>query len=333
VAAALVGLGGAGIVAGAWPLLRVAGAARGALAALALVGSGALLRWLGGRLGLRRGAARVLRWTVSRPVGAGHWPRPLQAGLVISTALVGILPTLWSTLAAMAVAAWCAHAMARHRGDGPEWPWAFLAVAGLGAAVRYMAVIVGVTDPAMTALPDAPFSTPAEYLLAPGVLLAAWGLLGLPPFTRFAPGTLLAPVGLLVVYRVAVAGLPDGVDHWRPVLWSAVAAAMLIAAVARDRRQLVVAVALLALTAMDAGTGLAAALLLGGAMVALAGPTLVPHAPRGAWRAGWLACGGGGMLTLRAALPHEVVLSLVGVVAVLLALSATGGHAAAPEPA
>lgn len=321
------------LAAGVAPLLWLAGPARSTLAALVLLGAG----WLAGRgaraLGLGAFARRLTRPLAPRVPAAASAAsaggRRWMAALAAASLLTALLPTLWTVVLAAAAAAFAAERVARARGTAARWPIVAVAVVLVVAGAGALMVVSGERDPRIAALPDAPFSTAAEYLLAPALLASLWGFTGLAPFTRLVPGAMLAPAGLAVLARVVLGAVPDGVDHWRPIVWLVVVAAIGVAALQGRRDLLLVGAATLALTSAST-EGLASALFLGaGAVLALAVPAAWAGRVPLVRPLGWALAGWGGVLALQGALAREVVLTLLATAAVAAAI-ASGGEAAAP---
>jgi hypothetical protein len=90
-------------------------------------------------------------------------------------------------------------------------------LATLAPAYWLFATIAGPEGLGLQGLADLPLSPAAESLIAPLILLAAWALSGVWPVPRRLPAGLVGPAGLFLAGRVALAALPDGVAHWRPM--------------------------------------------------------------------------------------------------------------------
>ncbi|MGE0354563.1 MAG: hypothetical protein AB7Q69_15205 [Gemmatimonadales bacterium] len=331
--AAVFTLAGAGQL--LWGFRGVVGAAAGAgrVALLALgIGAGlALLVALGWltRLG------PAVRWL------DGHWLAPRPPGPLLRftdpadqalsfVLLVGIAGTvLAQPLAVMMlsalIAAVAGHALMRRAGEGTPLPVLPLFVLALIPVYRFMAAIVP-PDGGLTfrALIDAPWSPAAENLLVPYIAVAAWGFLGFWPFHGLVPGRLLAPLGGVLLLRLA-GPLPDGLLHWSPVIVPLAALAIWHAALAGPARAeaglitLLSALAVLGITVDPVGTGAAAAWLLGLAGLRAAMRRALEYLPPltlGLGRLAWLPAVWGGLIVVAAGLQAETVYTVVVVAAV-----------------
>jgi hypothetical protein len=92
-----------------------------------------------------------------------------------------------------------------------------LGAALVGIALALMLTILGPDGGSIAALPDGPFSPPAERLLV--MLLGAGSLLlaGIPPFSRSSPGLALAPLAGILMARLVAPVLPGGLLEWQPL--------------------------------------------------------------------------------------------------------------------
>ncbi|HEX5818063.1 MAG TPA: hypothetical protein VFY20_04250 [Gemmatimonadales bacterium] len=192
----------------AWPLLRESRPLVAMLAAVAVVMLFlAWAVWSGGRASEDRFAPHrawlaagtvSLRWTVAALAVLAALSPDFGVSLVCAALLalllyvraprrapIDRLPVLPFAAVATLVAAWLAW-----RAAGPDG----LAVAGLG---------------------DAAFSPALQVLLGALVLPSLLALAGVPPFDRFVPGAVLAPVAAALLAHSVVPGLPDAVEHWR----------------------------------------------------------------------------------------------------------------------
>lgn len=86
-----------------------------------------------------------------------------------------------------------------------------------GVALIFMLTILGPGGGSIAALPDGPFSPPAERLLV--LLLGAASLLlaGIPPLSRTPPRLGLAPLAAILMARLVVPALPGGLLEWQPL--------------------------------------------------------------------------------------------------------------------
>ena len=209
--------------------------------------------------------------------------------------------------------------------------WAIVIVAiALGPAAWLLATIAGDQSLATAALPDLPLSPAAEALLAPLLLLAAWSVAGLWPMPRSAITGIAGLAGLMLIARVAVPALPEGLDHWRPLAYPILAVGLWQAVVSRRWPAAPVGGALFALIA-GSPVGLVAACWLGGAAL---GATIAEYLARRGLA--WLPClsalaaGVGVLAATTAGLKSEVVYTTVAVAGLALLLAAGSGRRAAP---
>jgi hypothetical protein len=292
---------------GAWPLLRESRPAVAMLAAVTVVLLSLVwAAWSGGRVSEERFALQrawmaagtvSLRWTVAALAVLAVLSPDFGVALVCAALLalllyvraprrapVDRLPVLPLAAVATLAAAWLAW-----RAAGPDG----LGVAGLG---------------------DAAFSPALQTLLGVLVLPSLFVLAGVPPFDRFVPGAVLAPVAAALLAHSVVPGLPDAVEHWRSAgaLWLVLGAAD---AMRRQRDALVLACAsLFALLVGGEAARLAGSVLaLVAALLELApasGREIPAWAGRVVIAAALVAWG----VALRAALATEVVYSVAMVV-------------------
>lgn len=310
--AAAVGLlaGAAALLWGGRTLLGEAPALSIGLAFLIVVGAGMILLVPGrlARLGGDPGA------TAPRP-HAGI------AGLLAGGLAVLAGPHVSVVFLGCIIAAWAGYLLQRAAG-GPAVPLAPALTLLLLPAWWFMATVAGPEGLGIGALGSLPLSPAAEQLLAPILLLAAWALAGLWPLHRQMPGPLTAPIGAMLVARVALPAVPDGLEHWRALAAPLVVAGIWHAALTGRLALLAIGLAWVGLLA-PGGHGLAgAALLLAGALVLeLARPFGAANPRRAAAvrLALGLATGCGALLAVEAALGGEVVYSVVAVAGIVSA--------------
>jgi hypothetical protein len=293
-----LGWGSAGVVAQAAP-----GATLVTLLALVAIG---LLLLLPGRL--VRPVAEASDGPPSRPLEGG-------AGLVAGALAVAAGPHLSLVIVGALLAGWSGYLLQRDAG-GSRVPIAPALTLILLPAWWLMATIAGPEGLRMTALATLPLSPAAERLLAPAFLLSAWALCGLWPLHRQTPAAFTAPVGALLLARVAFPAMPDGLEHWRPLAMPVVVAGIWQAALAGSPPRLAVGLAWVGLLAPD-GQGLAgAALLLAAALLAELADPIARGDGRlaaGARVALGLTAGCGGLLAVTAGLRGEVVYTVLAV--------------------
>jgi hypothetical protein len=205
-------------------------------------------------------------------------------------------------------------------------------------AWRLMATIAGPEGFSIGSLPDLPWSPAAERLLAPVLLVAAWVMSGLWPWHRQEPAALTAPVAALLVTRVAIPAVPDGLDHWRALAFPVVLLGLWHGVVTRRRAESVVGLAWVGLiTATPVGQAGGALLLLAGLALELAErlPARVKRAAPVVRAVATLGLGTGALLAIEGGLRTEVVYSVVAAAALLVGAewqsSAQASTASAPN--
>ena len=195
----------------------------GTLAALAVVAGVAGLAWQGARLVLRR-------WPAP---GAGTAPRigPRWAGCAAAgVVLAAIGPQVLLIFAGVVLSALAIGSDALGGRRLSPARAVVIVVIALGPAAWLLVTIAGDQSLATAELSELPLSPAAEVLLAPLLLLAAWSVAGLWPMPRSTITGIAGLAGLMLIARVAVPALPEGLEHWRPLaypilsvgLWQAV---------------------------------------------------------------------------------------------------------------
>ena len=149
------------------------------------------------------------------PLPPSRYPDPLLlAGLALAAAAPHLLLLeLGMVLALVSVV----RAALRHQPNRWRLAVPLLGAALAGIALALMLTILGPDGGSIAALPDGPFSPPAERLLV--MLLGAGSLLlaGIPPFSRSPPGLDLAPLAAILMARLVVPALPGGLLEWQPL--------------------------------------------------------------------------------------------------------------------
>ena len=289
------------------PLLRRSRPVVAMLAATTLVLLGlAWSSWSDGRPTEKRGPWQR-RWLSAGAV-SGRWAAVALAVLAVVATNLGVV--LVST--ALLLLLLYAHAPRQETLD--RLPVLPLAAAAFLLAAWLAWRAAGADGLALAGLGDAAFSPALQTLLGALLLPASLALAGVPPFDRFMPGAVLAPVAAVLLGRYLLPGLPDAVEHWRSAgaLWLVLAAAD---AVRRHRRALLVAcTALFAiLVGGDAARGWGGVLAFVAALfdIVPATPRVIPpwaaRATLGVALVAWGAA-------LRAMLATEVVYSVAMVV-------------------
>lgn len=137
-------------------------------------------------------------------------------GAVLGTGVVAFGPHLAVVFAGAMLTAWSAWVLERGSGLAGRLPLAPALTLLLVPLYWLLDTIAGPESLAIRALPQIPMSPAAERLAAPGLLVVSWALSGLWPFHRQLPGALTAPACGLLLYRVGLEVMPDGLAHWRP---------------------------------------------------------------------------------------------------------------------
>ena len=295
----------------------------GTLAALAVVAGVAGLAWQGARLVLRR-------WPAP---GAGTAPRigPRWAGCAAAgVVLAAIGPQVLLIFAGVVLSALAIGSDALGgRRLSPAWAVVIVVIA-LGPAAWLLVTIAGDQSLATAELSELPLSPAAEVLLAPLLLLAAWSVAGLWPMPRSTITGIAGLAGLMLIARVAVPALPEGLEHWRPLAYPILSVGLWQAVVSRRWPAALVGWALFALISgsRDAGSS---AWWLGGAAL---GATIAEYSARR--EVAWLSClsalaaGVGALPAAVAGLEGEVVYTTLTVAGIAVLLAAESGREAAP---
>jgi hypothetical protein len=183
--------------------------------------------------------------------------------------------------------------------------------------LRTIAGPVGLT---MLTLPNIPLSPAAERMLSAVLLVAAWGASGLPPFHRQMTGVLSAPAVALLLTRVGMEAVPDGLGFWRTIAFPILVAALWFAAFRKRLDLVAVAGGFLGLLSLDSDGIVGGFLLLAAAILLGVGPRIrIVLMLLAAW---------GGIEALTGTLRVEVVYSILAMVGVGVALATAGpiGH-------
>jgi hypothetical protein len=306
-----------------------AGGFRVVASAGALGLAGAVLIRSSRALASTRPAEKLGRWIFGEPLrprhGAGGWNRRLAAAVAAGASAAALGSHIELVFLGTIAAAWCAHLLFHSRGTRPA-PLAPALTLLLVPTYWLLRTIAGPVGTSIGALPSVPLSPAAESVVAPALLLVAWGVSGLWPFHRQAPGALLAPVGALLLLRIGQPLVPGGLEHWQPLAVPLLVAGIWHAA-ARGRWPLLAAGAgLLGILVLSAGGAVGAACLFGAGLL-LEMSALRPPSDGGVTRAipmlAWVASAWGGLLVLEGGLRSEVVYSAFA--AAGLALIIAGG--------
>lgn len=188
----------------------------------------------------------------------------LLTGLIVAALSPHLIPVALGLCLGLVAAARGAVRAGRRR-------WLVLLTLGTGlcgVAVVLMLTILGPLGGQVSMLPAGPFSPPAERLLA--LLLLSGGLLlsGLPPLTRAPWRLTLAPFSGLLLVRVMMPGIPQGLADWQPLALLLLAGALITGALTRRWALVAVSGGLGALWSGDPGGIWAGWVLLGWGWVA-----------------------------------------------------------------
>jgi len=185
-----------------------------------------------------------------------------------------------------------------------------------------MATIAGPEGLPIRGLADRPWSPAAEETLALVLLVSAWSLAGLWPLHRQVPSLFTAPVGALLIARVAIPAAVDGIAHWRALAMPLVVAGLWHAVMSGRRAGAAAALAWIGLLATTSTGELGAALLFVGALVLALSDRMAEGAPRAALVlrvAGAVVGGAGALLATAAGLHVEVVYTVLAAAALAVA--------------
>jgi hypothetical protein len=317
----------AGVAAVAWGgRVLAAGGQPGPFAAAGLIiaVAGVLLWFAGSRIHLPGPGDRI------RPISLGP-----AAGLVLGALVVAAGRHLVAVFLGVMVTGWSGWRLQRAAG-GSRVPIAPVLTLVLLPACWLMATIAGPEGLRMATLGELPLSPAAELALTPALLLAGWAVSGLWPLHRQQPGPLSAVAGVLLVVRVAIPIMPEGLEHWRALALPVIVLGLWHAALSGRWSSIAVALAWVGvLSPGRAGLTGAGLLLAGGLMLELASRLGPDHPGRTVARvAAGLAVSCGALLAVEAGLRVEVVYTVLAVGGLVAAAGAWAGtHAiTASEP-
>jgi hypothetical protein len=243
------------------------------------------------------------------------------AGVILGSAAAALGPHFGVVVGGVVLAAWSGFLLNRRDG-GSRVPVAPLLTLPLLAAWWLMATIAGPEGLGMATLPLVPLSPAAELMLAPVVLVAAWATAGLWPLHRQVPGGLLAVAGALLVTRVVVPAMPDGLEHWRALAMPLVVVGLWHAALSDRPAGLAVGMAWIGLLGGTPSGKRGAVLLLAAALVLELGRRDGRlRRSRTVWVLVAVAASLGGVLAVEAGLRTEVVYTVAGAAALVSALA------------
>jgi hypothetical protein len=307
-AAAGLLIGGAGAAGwGGRPIIAAAAPGAALVALMVLAAAGALLLAVG----------RFVRLPSLDAGGPPHRPAAGVAGLLAGAIAAAAGPRVGVVLTGVIVAAWSGYLLQRAVG-GSKVPLAPALTLLLLPAWWLMATIAGPIGLGTSALSAVPFSPAAEGLLAPALLLGGWALAGLWPLDRQEPASLTAIVGALLVVRIAIPSVPEGIDHWRPLAMPLVVAGIWHAALSGQLPSILIGLAWVGLLAATRDGCIGAGLLLAAGLgLELSGRRAGRPAVRAAVA---LLAGWGALLAVAAGLRGEVVYTVLAVGGIVVAL-------------
>ena len=217
------------------------------------------------------------------------------------------------------VTAWSAWLLTGREGRLPP-PVAPMLTLLLLPVYRLLSTIAGPVGLAMGSLSEVPISPPAERLLVPGLLIAAWAMSGVPPFHRQLVGAFSAPAGALLLYRIGVGAMPEGIAYWRTITYPILVVGLWLSALTRRTALVAVAGGLLGVLSLDP-SGVAGGFLLLGTAIGIE----VASRTHGRSLAGRIALGIllalGGVEALTGTLRVEVVYSVLAAIGVGVTLA------------
>ena len=178
--------------------------------------------------------------------------------------------------------------------------------------------IAGPVGLAMPSLTNVPLSPAAERLISFALLLVVWGMSGLLPFHRPMTGALSALAAALILTRVGMEAVPEGLAYWRTMAFPILVVALWVAGFQKRLDLVAVAGGLLGLLSLDPDGILGGYLLLAAAILLEVGSRV------GVVLVLLAACGG--IAALTGALRVEVVYSVLALIGVGVALATAEPH-------
>lgn len=283
-----------------------------------LVLVGALLL---GAAALRFRAGRSRTPSPSAPAPAPARPAPAGypvLGIALGTGLTALGPHLSLVFCGAILAAWSAWRLAlpMTRRAIPLGPVLTLLLLPTYWLLDTIAGPVGV---AMASLPDVPISPAAERLLSAVLLVVVWAMSGLPPFHRAMAGGFSAPAAALLLVRVGVDAVPQGLEYWRTIAFPILVAALWISALRKRLDLVALAGGFLGLLSLDPDGVI-------GCYLLLAAAVLLEVGSRAGEASGWIRgvlmflAALGGIEALTGTLRVEVVYSVLALIGVGVSL-------------
>ncbi len=305
--------------------LLAAGPLRAAGSALALGLAGVGLLGLGRAISATGPARAIGRRLFSAPlqptssaISSAGWR---GAALAVGTAATALGPHVAVVFLGVVVTAWSGYVLFPAP-IGRTVPVTPLLSLLLLPGYWFLATVAGPEGLSIAALPLVPLSPAAELLIAPALLLVAWGAAGLWPLQRQVAGAFTGPAAVLLLSRIALPLAADGLAYWRPVVVPLLILGMAHAAARSRWPLLAVGGALLGVAGATPAGAMGAGWLIGSALV-LEVSSMV-SLPGGVTRVarvvGWVSAAWGGLLVVEGGLRGEVVYTALGTVGLALLL-------------
>jgi hypothetical protein len=253
----------------------------------------------------------------------------LAAALLAGAAATALGPHVAVVFLGVIVAAWSAYFLFHPGGDGRPAPVTPSLSLLLAPVYWLLSTIAGPEGLSVAALPLVPLSPAAESLVAPALLLVGWSVAGLWPMHRQVPGALVGPIGALLLVRIALPLVSDGLEYWRPLAVPFLIVGIWHAA-ARARWPLLAAGAgFLGVAGLTPAGATGAGWLLGSAFVLelLSMLSLSVGTIRLARVVTWIPAAWGGLLVLEGGLRGEVVYTALGAAGLALLIASRSRQA------
>jgi hypothetical protein len=262
----------------------------------------------------RAGIERIDRWLTANSTAAGDREATNPETLMLAGALLALIPIASTLLAGTALAVVGLQGAARGRGlPGRSW-LLLLFMLALVPAAWLLLTAAGSIAPSLATLSEAPFSSAAEAWIVPWLCIAAWGLSGLWPIQGVVPPPILAPLAGLLMVRIGVNALPEGMQGWQTVVAPLAVMSLWWAGITARPAMGLAAAGMFGAMAVPAGQGDGPMLLFGMAGVAAVLPFVPAQVSTPAWlpaRLGWLVPAVAAWPVLEAGLRSQVAYSVL----------------------
>jgi hypothetical protein len=280
------------------------------------------------------GIERVDRWLTANSTAAGDHEATNSETLMLAGALLALIPIASTLLAGTALAVAGLQGAARGRGiPGRPWLLPFFMLA-LAPASWLLLTAAGSIAPSLANLSEAPFSSAAEAWIVPWLCIAAWGLSGLWPIQGVVPPPILAPLAGLLMVRIGVDALPEGMQGWQTVVAPLAVVSLWWGGVTARPAMALAAAGMFGAMVVPAGQGDGPLLLFGMAGVAAVLPFVPALVGTPAWlptRLGWLIPAVAAWPVLEAGLRSQVAYSVLMAAGIAAAAAASALAASAPR--